>query len=65
MTAKSNPKQLHRGLGRMTDITISVERDLHDDTYFKITMGSFIVADRMNALDDVMLLVKAKLQELS
>ena len=49
----------------MTDITISVERDLHDDTYFKITMGSFIVADRMNALDDVMLLVKAKLRGLS
>jgi hypothetical protein len=49
-------------VNKMAEITIEVNRDAHDDTYYRILSGDEILMDRVNNLSDVILFVKAKLK---
>ena len=48
----------------MSKITIEVERDLHDDTYYRVTDGSHIIIDRINDYDDLMIFVVSKIKKM-
>jgi len=49
----------------MAEVTIVVKRDAHDDTYYTILQNrSYIVAERVNDLDDAMMFVKNKLKQI-
>ncbi len=46
------------------ELKIVVERDAHDDTYYKLIQGSFIVAERINDVDDLLLFIKNRLEKM-
>ena len=48
----------------MTKLTIEIERDAHDDTYYRILEGSHIIMDRINEHEDLMLYLDAKIKSL-
>lgn len=44
------------------EFKIIVELDAHDDVYYQLRQGSYIVAERINNLDDLMILVREKVK---
>lgn len=58
------PKEItkpNRGIKNVLDYTIRLGIDAHGDKYFTLLNGNYIVAERINSAEDVILFLKAKL----
>jgi hypothetical protein len=48
----------------MGKLTIEVERDAHDDTYYRVLSDDYILMERVNDLNDLMLFIRAKIKKM-
>ena len=48
----------------MSKLTIEVERDAHDDTYYRVLNGSHILMDRINDREDLMMYLESKIKSM-
>lgn len=48
----------------MSKLIIEVERDLHDDTYYRVLSGSHILMDRINDREDLMMYLESKIKSM-
>ena len=45
-------------------ITVEIDRDAHDDTYYHVLSDSHILIDRINDFNDLMLYLGAKIKRM-
>jgi hypothetical protein len=48
----------------MGKLTIEVERDAHDDTYYRVLNESHILMDRINDREDLMMYLENKIKSM-
>ena len=48
----------------MSKLTIEVERDAHDDTYYRVLNESHILMDRINDHEDLMMYLESKIKSM-
>jgi len=48
----------------MSKLTIEVERDLHDDTYYRVLDDDIILMDRINKRADLMMYLESKIKSM-
>jgi deoxyadenosine/deoxycytidine kinase len=47
-----------------TKIIIEIDMDAHDDTYYRVLQDSYILMERLNGLDNLMIFLKAKIESI-
>ena len=48
----------------MSKLIIEVERDAHDDTYYRVLSESHILMDRINDREDLMMYLESKIKSM-
>ena len=48
----------------MGKLIIEIERDLHDDTYYRVLTDDMIIMDRINDRKDLMMYLESKIKSM-